>query len=170
MSFQSLEFANRRERSGRETFRDQRYRDHFAGAVRRRDDAKVCGLSNGSDRRSHLRCRSIHHGAANRMVRIGCQRCVRPMAGARLPWIAGNIHPYYVMSALYLIVFSIGEAFYSPRVYEYAAAIAPPGQEASYGSLGTSPSSWASSLSALVDGYLPRLSRNRGPDIRVQCG
>ena len=39
------------------------------------------------------------------------------------------------MSAFYLIVFSIGEAFYSPRVYEYAAAIAPPGQEASYGSL-----------------------------------
>ncbi|PYL50744.1 MAG: MFS transporter, partial [Verrucomicrobia bacterium] len=42
----------------------------------------------------------------------------------------GSIHPYYVMSAVYLIVFSIGEAFYSPRVYEYAAAIAPPGQEA----------------------------------------
>lgn len=47
----------------------------------------------------------------------------------------GAVHPYYVMSALYLTVFSIGEAFYSPRVYEYAAAIAPPGQEASYGSL-----------------------------------
>ena len=39
------------------------------------------------------------------------------------------------MTALYLTVFSVGEAFYSPRVYEYAAAIAPPGQEASYGSL-----------------------------------
>jgi MFS family permease len=49
--------------------------------------------------------------------------------------LQGGIHPYYVMSALYLIVFSIGEAFYSPRVYEYAAAIAPRGQEASYGSL-----------------------------------
>jgi MFS family permease len=47
----------------------------------------------------------------------------------------GSIHPYYIMSALYLAVFSIGEAFYSPRVYEYAAAIAPKGQEASYGSL-----------------------------------
>jgi hypothetical protein len=47
----------------------------------------------------------------------------------------GNIHPYYIMSAFYLAVFSIGEAFYSPRVYEYAAAIAPKGQEASYGSL-----------------------------------
>ncbi|MBV9618843.1 MAG: MFS transporter, partial [Verrucomicrobia bacterium] len=34
-----------------------------------------------------------------------------------------------------LTVFSVGEAFYSPRVYEYAASIAPPGQEASYGAL-----------------------------------
>jgi MFS family permease len=49
--------------------------------------------------------------------------------------LAGKIHPYYVMSALYLAVFSVGEAFYSPRVYEYAAAIAPRGQEASYGAL-----------------------------------
>ncbi len=49
--------------------------------------------------------------------------------------LEGNIHPYYVMAALYLAVFSVGEAFYSPRVYEYAAAIAPAGQEASYGAL-----------------------------------
>src|SRR5438270_2467882 len=49
--------------------------------------------------------------------------------------LAGTVHPYYIMSALYLTVFSVGEAFYSPRVCEYAAAIAPPGQEASYGAL-----------------------------------
>jgi MFS family permease len=49
--------------------------------------------------------------------------------------VQGDIHPYYIMTALYLIVFSIGESFYSPRVYEYAAAIAPKGQEASYGAL-----------------------------------
>jgi hypothetical protein len=49
--------------------------------------------------------------------------------------LQGAIHPYYIMSGLYLIVFSVGEAFYSPRVYEYAAAIAPKGQEASYGAL-----------------------------------
>jgi len=46
-----------------------------------------------------------------------------------------NVHPYYVMIALFVILVSIGEAFYSPRVYEYAAAIAPKGQEASYGAL-----------------------------------
>ncbi len=49
--------------------------------------------------------------------------------------LSGAVHPYYVMAALYLAVFSVGEAFYSPRVYEYAAAIAPKGQEASYGAL-----------------------------------
>jgi MFS family permease len=45
--------------------------------------------------------------------------------------VSGAINPYYLMTALYLAVFSVGEAFYSPRVYEYAASIAPPGQEAS---------------------------------------
>ncbi len=49
--------------------------------------------------------------------------------------VQGTIHPYYVMIALYIALFSVGEAFYSPRVYEYAAAIAPKGQEASYGAL-----------------------------------
>jgi hypothetical protein len=34
-----------------------------------------------------------------------------------------------------LAIFSIVEAFYSPRVYEYAATIAPRDQEASYGAL-----------------------------------
>src|SRR5438046_1089666 len=49
--------------------------------------------------------------------------------------VQGSIHPYYMMIAIYISIFSIGEAFYSPRVYEYAAAIAPKGQEASYGAL-----------------------------------
>jgi MFS family permease len=55
--------------------------------------------------------------------------------GHRYLGVHGSIHPYYVMIAIYISVFSIGEAFYSPRVYEYAAAIAPKGQEASYGAL-----------------------------------
>jgi hypothetical protein len=94
--------------------------------------------------------------AAYRMVTIGGAICATGVFIMALPtvwfepathsamgqWLGhsylgvkGNIHPYYVMAALYLAVFSIGEAFYSPRVYEYAAAIAPKGQEASYGAL-----------------------------------
>lgn len=49
--------------------------------------------------------------------------------------IVGEVHPYYIMIFLWQVAFSVGEAFYSPRVYEYAASISPPGQEASYSSL-----------------------------------
>ena len=49
--------------------------------------------------------------------------------------ITGAVHPYYIMIFFWQVVFSLGEAFYSPRVYEYAASIAPKGQEASYASL-----------------------------------
>ncbi|PYJ41503.1 MAG: MFS transporter [Verrucomicrobia bacterium] len=49
--------------------------------------------------------------------------------------LKGSIHPYYIMTALCMVLYSVGEAFYAPRVYEYAAAIAPKGQEASYGAL-----------------------------------
>lgn len=49
--------------------------------------------------------------------------------------ITGVVHPYYIMIFFWQVVFSLGEAFYSPRVYEYAASIAPKGQEASYASL-----------------------------------
>jgi hypothetical protein len=49
--------------------------------------------------------------------------------------LEGPVHPYYVMIILWQVLFSVGEAFYSPRVYEYAASIAPRGQEASYSSL-----------------------------------
>jgi MFS family permease len=49
--------------------------------------------------------------------------------------LTGEVHPYYVMIAIYVVVLSVGETFYSPRVYEYASAIAPKGQEASYGAL-----------------------------------
>ena len=49
--------------------------------------------------------------------------------------LAGPVNSYYVMIGLFVIMLSFGEAFYSPRVYEYASAIAPKGQEASYGAL-----------------------------------
>jgi MFS family permease len=67
----------------------------------------------------------------------------QPMAdGVVGRWIAhgylgltGDVHPYYVMITLFVFLMSFGEAFYSPRVYEYAASIAPKGQEASYSAL-----------------------------------
>jgi MFS family permease len=76
-------------------------------------------------------------------------------------WIAhgylgleGGVHPYYVMITLFVIGLSIGEAFYSPRVYEYAAAIAPKGQEASYGALSYVPFLLAKLLVGAFSGTL----------------
>jgi hypothetical protein len=51
-------------------------------------------------------------------------------------------------------VLSIGEAFYSPRVYEYASAIAPKGEEASYGALSYIPFSLARLFIGTFSGVL----------------
>jgi MFS family permease len=52
-------------------------------------------------------------------------------------WLAvsGRVNPLYVMIMIFVVCFSVGEAIYSPRLYEYATAIAPKGQEASYSAL-----------------------------------
>jgi hypothetical protein len=68
--------------------------------------------------------------------------------------LKGVVHPYYVMIALFVILLSVGEAFYSPRVYEYAAAIAPKGQEASYGALSYIPFLLAKLLIGTFSGVL----------------
>jgi len=68
--------------------------------------------------------------------------------------LPGDVHPYYVMIALFITVFSFGEAFYSPRVYEYAASIAPKGQEASYAALSYVPMLLGKVLTSAVAGFL----------------
>jgi MFS family permease len=68
--------------------------------------------------------------------------------------LAGSVHPYYVMIALFVVFLSVGEAFYSPRVYEYAAAIAPIGQEASYAAISYVPFLLAKLLIGTFSGIL----------------
>jgi len=68
--------------------------------------------------------------------------------------LTGSVHPYYVMITVYVVILSFGEAFYSPRVYEYAAAIAPKGQEASYAALSYVPFLLAKLLVGTVSGTL----------------
>lgn len=53
--------------------------------------------------------------------------------------VAGPVNPWYVSIALFTVIMSIGEALWSPRLYEYTAAIAPRGQEASYMALSLLP-------------------------------
>jgi dipeptide/tripeptide permease len=47
---------------------------------------------------------------------------------------------YFIMSVCMLVMLSVGEVFWSPKLYEYTAAIAPKGQEGAY--LGFSMMPW----------------------------
>ncbi len=67
---------------------------------------------------------------------------------------ADVINPWYVMIFLFVVMLSFGEAVYSPRLYEYAAAIAPKGQEASYMSISYLPFFGAKLLVAGTSGYM----------------
>jgi hypothetical protein len=68
--------------------------------------------------------------------------------------LKGPVNPYYITIFLYIVVLSVGEAIYSPRLYEYAAAIAPKGQEASYLSLSYLPFFLAKLFVGMASGVL----------------
>jgi len=53
--------------------------------------------------------------------------------------VEGAVNPLYISIFLFIVLLSVGEALWSPRLYEYAAAIAPRGQEASYMALSLLP-------------------------------
>ena len=53
--------------------------------------------------------------------------------------VQGEVNPLYVSIFLFTVFLSLGEALWSPRLYEYSAAIAPRGQEASYMALSMLP-------------------------------
>jgi hypothetical protein len=78
--------------------------------------------------------------------------------------LSGEVNPYYVMIFLFVVLLSVGEAIYSPRLYEYAAAIAPKGQEASYMSLSYLPYFLAKLLVGTFSGVLlARYCPEHGP-------
>jgi len=70
-------------------------------------------------------------------------------------WASSNmVSAHYLMSALCMIALSVGEVVWSPKLYEYTAAIAPQGQEGTY--LGISMVPWflAKSVVSLISGHL----------------
>jgi len=78
--------------------------------------------------------------------------------------LTGPVHPYYIVIFLYTVLLSVGEAIYSPRLYEYAACIAPKGQEASYMSISYLPFFLAKLLAASSSGLLlQRFCPETGP-------
>ncbi len=64
------------------------------------------------------------------------------------------VNPLYVSVFLFVVFLSIGEALWSPRLYEYSAAIAPRGQEASYMALSLLPFFGAKLLVGGISGPL----------------
>ncbi|MEI8037019.1 MAG: MFS transporter [Verrucomicrobiota bacterium] len=68
--------------------------------------------------------------------------------------VPGQVNPLYVSIFLFTVFLSLGEALWSPRLYEYSAAIAPRGQEASYMALSMLPFFGAKLLVGGISGPL----------------
>jgi MFS family permease len=64
------------------------------------------------------------------------------------------VNPLYVVIPIFVVIFSIGEAFWSPRLYEYTASIAPKGKVASYLALSLLPYFLASFVTGMFSGKL----------------
>jgi MFS family permease len=70
-------------------------------------------------------------------------------------WISSDIaRAHYLMAILCMVVLSVGEVVWSPKLYEYTAAIAPEGQEGTYLGLSMVPWFLAKSLVSVLSGHL----------------
>ena len=77
-----------------------------------------------------------------------------PMA---LPWqwVSTNIvTAHYLMSVLCMIILTVGEVLWSPKLYEYTAAIAPKGQEGTYLGLSLLPWFLAKTVTSALSGHM----------------
>ena len=68
--------------------------------------------------------------------------------------VAGRVNPVYISTFIFIVFLSIGEALWSPRLYEYSAAIAPHGQEASYMALSMLPYFGGKLAAGALSGWL----------------
>ena len=85
--------------------------------------------------------------------------------------LKGSVHPYYVMIFVFVVFLSVGEALWSPRLYEYTAAVAPKGQEASYMSLSYLPYFVAKLFVGASSGLLlARYCPEKGARDQGRCG
>lgn len=74
-----------------------------------------------------------------------------------LPWQmfgADISHAHYVMAIVCMVVLTIGEVLWSPKLYEFTAAIAPKGQEGTYLGLSMIPWFLAKTLASLFSGHM----------------
>jgi hypothetical protein len=70
-------------------------------------------------------------------------------------WLGSDIAAAYAsMTVIQLIVLSIGEIIWSPKLQEYTAAVAPPGQEGSYLGMSLLPYFVAKTFISLMSGHM----------------
>jgi len=70
-------------------------------------------------------------------------------------WFSGDIaRAHYLMSFVCMIILSIGEVVWSPKLYEYTAALAPVGQEGTYLGLSLVPWFLAKTVVSVISGHL----------------
>ena len=70
-------------------------------------------------------------------------------------WFSPDIaRAHYTMSILCMVILSVGEVIWSPKLYEYTAAIAPAGQEGTYLGLSMVPWFLAKTSVSLISGHL----------------
>jgi MFS family permease len=72
-----------------------------------------------------------------------------------ISWMRNDFVPaYYAMSGLCMVLLSIGEVIWSPKLQEYTAAIAPEGQEGSYLGLSMVPWFAAKTVVSVLSGHM----------------
>jgi dipeptide/tripeptide permease len=70
-------------------------------------------------------------------------------------WFSSNyVIAYTAMTYIQLIVLSVGEIIWSPKLQEYTAAVAPPGQEGSYLGMSLLPYFIAKTFISLLSGHM----------------
>jgi dipeptide/tripeptide permease len=70
-------------------------------------------------------------------------------------WFGGDLSvSYSTMTVIQLIILSIGEIIWSPKLQEYTAAVAPPGQEGSYLGMSLLPYFVAKTFITLLSGHM----------------
>ena len=92
-----------------------------------------------------------------RMLVYGAMISSVALAPMALPWTVYGLNigqAHYLMALLCMILVTIGEVVWSPKLYEYTAAIAPKGQEGTYLGLSLIPWFLAKTLVSAFSGHL----------------
>lgn len=98
------------------------------------------------------------------------------IAGLRCWWMmngSGIANAHYMMAILCMVIVTVGEVLWSPKLYEYTAAIAPKGQEGTYLGLSMIPWFLAKSLVSWFSGdwltrWCPEKVTINGADVPLQ--